>query len=44
MSHACAALSDLDFSSDDSFSLEEDEKPKRKTSDFTDLCLMGKSS
>jgi hypothetical protein len=44
MFHACAALSDLDFSSDDSYSSEEDEKPKRKTSDFTGLCLMGKSS
>jgi hypothetical protein len=40
----CAALSDLDFSSDDSSSSEEDEKPKRKTSDFISLCLMGKSS
>jgi hypothetical protein len=44
MSRACAALSDLDFSSDDSSSLEKDERPKRKTSDLTDLCLMGKSS
>jgi regulator of replication initiation timing len=44
MSRACAALSDLDFSSDDSSSSEEDERPKRKTDDFTDLCLMGKSS
>jgi hypothetical protein len=44
MSQACAALSDLDFSSDDSSSSDEDEKPKRKTSVFTDLCLMGKSS
>jgi hypothetical protein len=43
MSRACAALSDLDFSSDDSSSSEEDEKPKRKTGDFTGLCLMGKS-
>jgi hypothetical protein len=40
----CAALSDLDFSSDDSSSSEEDERPKRKTDDFTGLCLMGKSS
>jgi hypothetical protein len=39
MSRACVALSDLDFSSS-----EEDEKPKRKTCDFTGLCLMGKSS
>jgi hypothetical protein len=30
MSRACAALSDLDFSSDDSSSSEEDEMPKRK--------------
>jgi hypothetical protein len=44
MSRACAALSDLDFSSDDSYSSEEDERPKRKTGDFTGLCLMGKSS
>jgi hypothetical protein len=44
MSRACAALSDLDFSSDDSSSSEEDEQPKRKTSDFTSICLMGKSS
>jgi hypothetical protein len=40
----CAALSDLDFSSDDSSSSEEDERPKRKTDDFTGLCLMGKLS
>jgi hypothetical protein len=38
----CAALSDIDFSSDDSSS-NEDEKPKRKT-DFTGLCHMGKAS
>jgi hypothetical protein len=44
MSQACAALSDLDFSKDDSSSSEEDEKPKRKTDEFTGLCLMGKSS
>jgi hypothetical protein len=44
MSRACAALSDLNFSSDDSSSSEEDERPKCKTSDFTGLCLMGKSS
>jgi hypothetical protein len=43
MSRACAALSGLDFSSDDYTSSEEDEKPKRKTGDFTGLCLMGKS-
>jgi hypothetical protein len=44
MSRACAALSDLDFSSDDSFSSEEDERLKCKTDDFTSLFLMGKSS
>jgi hypothetical protein len=44
MSRACATLSDLDFSSDDSSSSKEDERPKGKTGDFTGLCLMGKSS
>jgi hypothetical protein len=44
MSQACVALSDLDFSNDDSSSSKEDEKVKRKPSDFTGLCLMGKSS
>jgi hypothetical protein len=44
MSRACAALSDLDFSSNDSSSSEEDERPKRKTDYFTGLCLMGKAS
>jgi hypothetical protein len=44
MSRVCAALSDLDFSSDDSSILEEDEKVKPKPGDFTGLCLMGKSS
>jgi regulator of replication initiation timing len=44
MSRACAALSNLDFSSDDSSSSKEDEKVKRKPGDFTGLCLMGKSS
>jgi hypothetical protein len=44
MSRAFAALSDLDFSSDDSSGLVEDEKPKSKIGDFTGLCLMGKSS
>jgi hypothetical protein len=39
----CATLSDFNFSSKDSSSSEEDEKPKCKTCDFTDLCLMGKS-
>jgi hypothetical protein len=42
MSRACATLSDLDFSSDDSSNSEEDEKVKCKLSDFTSLCLMGK--
>jgi hypothetical protein len=44
MSRACVALSNLDFSSDDSSSSDEDERPKRKTGDFTRLYLMGKSS
>jgi hypothetical protein len=44
MSRVCAALSDLDFSSDDSSNSEEDERPKYKMGDFTGLCLMGKSS
>jgi hypothetical protein len=44
MSRACATLSDLDFSSDDSSSSEEDERPKHKIDDFTGLCLMGKAS
>jgi hypothetical protein len=41
MSRAYATLSDLDFSSDDSSISEEDEKPKCKTGDLTDLSLMG---
>jgi hypothetical protein len=40
----CAVLSNFDFSSEDSSSSEEDEKPKCKKDDFTDICLMGKSS
>jgi hypothetical protein len=44
MSRVCAILSGLDFSSDDSSNSEEDERPKRKTGDFTGICLMGKSS
>jgi hypothetical protein len=40
----CAALSDFDFSSDDSSSSEENEKVKCKQGNFTGLCLMGKSS
>jgi hypothetical protein len=43
MSRACATLSDLDFSSDDFSSSEEDERPKRTLGDFTGLCLMGMS-
>jgi hypothetical protein len=43
MSRACATLSDLDFSSNDFSSSEEDEKLKSKKGDFTDLYLMGKS-
>jgi hypothetical protein len=42
MSQACAALSDFDFSSDDSSISEEDEKVKCKKDDFTELCLMTK--
>jgi hypothetical protein len=44
MSRACAALSDFDFSSDDSSSSEEDEMVKHKQGNFIGLCLMGKSS
>jgi hypothetical protein len=44
MSRACATLNDLDFSSDDSSRSKEDERPNRRTGDFTGLCLMGKSS
>jgi hypothetical protein len=44
MSGACATLSDLDFSSDDSSSSEEDEKVKCKLGNFIDHYLMGKSS
>jgi hypothetical protein len=43
MPRACTALSDFDFSSDDSFSSKEDEKVKRKQGDFIGLCLIGKS-
>jgi hypothetical protein len=42
MSRACAALSDFDFSSEDSSSSEEDDKIKCKKGDFTGLCLMTK--
>jgi hypothetical protein len=44
MSRACAALSNFDFSNDDSSSSEEDKKVKRKQGDFVGLCLMDKSS
>jgi hypothetical protein len=44
MSRACATLSDINFFSDDSSNSKEDEKTKRKTGDFTDLYLIGKSS
>jgi hypothetical protein len=44
MSRACAVLSDLDFSSNDSSSSKDDEKVKHKSGDFTGLCLMNKSS
>jgi hypothetical protein len=40
----CAALSNFDFSSEDSSSSKEDEKIKCEKCDFTGLCLMGKSS
>jgi hypothetical protein len=40
MSRACAALSDLDFSSDDSSSSENEEKVKHKPGDFIGLYLM----
>jgi hypothetical protein len=42
-SWACAALSNFDFTNDDSSSSEEDEKVKRKPGDFTGHGLMGKS-
>jgi hypothetical protein len=44
MSRACAVLSDIHFSSEDSSSSEEDEKIKCKKRNFTGLCLVGKSS
>jgi hypothetical protein len=44
MFRVCVALSDLDFSIDDSSGSEEDEKPRCKTADCIGLCLMGKSS
>jgi hypothetical protein len=44
MFQAYATLSDFDFSSEDSSSLEDDEKVnyKKKEGDFTRLCLMTK--
>jgi hypothetical protein len=44
MSRTCATLSDFDFSSDNSSSSGEDEKFKHKQGDFTNICLIGKSS
>jgi hypothetical protein len=44
MSQVCDVLSNLDFSSDDSSSSDEDEKVKHKPGEFVGLCLMGKSS
>jgi hypothetical protein len=44
MSRMCAALSDFNFSSEDSTSSKEDEKIKCKKGDFTGLCLIGKYS
>jgi hypothetical protein len=44
VSRACAALNDLNLSSDDSSISEEDGKVMHKPGDFTGLCLMGKSS
>jgi hypothetical protein len=43
MSRVYTVLSDFDFSSDDSYRSEEDEKVKHKLGDFIGLCLMGKS-
>jgi hypothetical protein len=44
MFRVCAVLNNLDFSSDNSSSSEEDEKVNRKPGDFTNLYLMGMSS
>jgi hypothetical protein len=44
ISRACAVLNNFDFSSDDSSSSKEHEKPKFKKGDFSGLYLMGKSS
>jgi hypothetical protein len=44
MSRVCAALSDFNFSSEDSSSTEDDEKVKCEQGFFTGLCLTGKSS
>jgi hypothetical protein len=43
MSQACAALSDLDFSSDDSSNSEEEDKIKRKLDVSDDLSSDGLS-
>jgi hypothetical protein len=44
MSRACAALSNFDFSSEDSPSSEEDERVNynKREGDFTGLCIMAK--
>jgi hypothetical protein len=39
----CAALNELNLSTGDSSSSEEDERPKRKMGNFTGLYLMSKS-
>jgi hypothetical protein len=44
MSQVCAALSNLDFSCDDSSSSDEDEKVKHKPGKIAGICLMGKFS
>jgi hypothetical protein len=44
MSQACAALSNFDFSSEDSSNTEVDQKTKCNKGNFTGLYLMGKSS
>jgi hypothetical protein len=42
MYRACAALGDLDVSSDDCSISKKDEKVKRMPGDFTGICLIGK--
>jgi hypothetical protein len=44
MSQVCAALNDINYSSDDSSNSKEDENVKHMLGDFTGLCLMSKSS